>query len=205
MVNSSTTSSSSTSTMENHDLGKIIEEELFPAIKGDNGDNDKIYVVRTNKRKRRPQRRRKKQTKVSEDVSSRRESSDSLSEELMVVGDSVYEKQGSFTIRVDELHKKTKKREKKKRQAKLEDGSSGSWQWRKDLESPLVWSDEEGEGEATPEDIFQDWLGIMARIESDLDNRCVFNRSPPLTHVTQFPLTLCIDNVFNHIDHSNRL
>ena len=150
VVEASSSSESSLSTVSAHDLGKIIEEEL------DGGKRDeKIFLVQTKaasaaatgtKKKRRGKRRR-------------------------AANGNVWESRKTFTIRVEEMHQV-------RDEVDDEDKYRGVAEWRKNrLESPVVWKFGKDEGEEQRrgrqdleekggeevEDIFRDWLRMQRR------------------------------------------
>ena len=150
VVEASSSSESSLSTVSAHDLGKIIEEEL------DGGKRDeKIFLVQTKaasaaatgtKKKRRGKRRR-------------------------AANGNVWESRKTFTIRVEEMHQV-------RDEVDDEDKYRGVAEWRKNrLESPVVWKFGKDEGEEQKrgrqdleekggeevEDIFRDWLRMQRR------------------------------------------
>ena len=147
VVEASSSSVSSLSSVSAHDLGRIIEEEL-DGKKG-KGDNEKIFLVRT----KAGMKRKKKRGKRGRAANGK-----------------VWESKKTFTIRVEEMHQVRDEAEDDD-----SDNYCGVAVWRKThVESPVVWnygrdeaaeqrkSGAEGEGEEV-EDIYRDWLRLQRR------------------------------------------
>lgn len=144
IVETNSSCGSSTTSMTSQDLGKILEEELFEDIKA-----KKVFLVRTKKKRR--ARNRKHRSRNSKD---RRDSA-----EIEIDG-KVWHSQSTFTIQVDEIDK-----------SGSTDEMTGSWLWRKDLDSPVAWEADDccsvehdnERRETEVEDIFSDWLDMQKK------------------------------------------
>ena len=146
IVETNSSCGSSVTSMTSQDLGKILEEELFE----DDTVAKKVFLVRTQKKKRKP--KRKPRSRNSRD---RRDSS-----EIEIDG-KVWHSQNTFTIQVDEIDNLS---------MNSNDVMTGSWQWRKDLDSPMVWDADDASVEndderkaVEVEDIFSDWLNMQKK------------------------------------------
>eukprot|EP00095_Tigriopus_kingsejongensis_P001669 maker-scaffold857_size87770-snap-gene-0.27 protein:Tk01669 transcript:maker-scaffold857_size87770-snap-gene-0.27-mRNA-1 annotation:"glycine betaine l-proline transport atp binding subunit" len=109
--------------LTSHELGKILEEELFQ--EQESQGNEKIYFVRASKKSKKSKRRAKPKALPTEDE----------------VHNDGWKKPGeSYTIQVEEIVNRE--------YSPAPDIMTGSWQWQKDLESPIIWN--EGQNEFAP-------------------------------------------------------
>lgn len=147
----SQSAASESESLTSHDLGRILEEELF-----EEGEKKKIYVVKTKTSTKKPKKTASGKRKKKK---------------------SNWEAKSYFTIQVEELQKP----EKGMLSEDSEDSAAipANWQWqKKHLDSPVVWSattdqfdqDEVEQEEEQPEDIYRDWLRLMRR--NSLTDEC---------------------------------
>ena len=150
------------------DLGKIIEEELFSCPKGRGGDKVlliaskdsnctestghncifQIYVVRTQKKKKRRSLSKRKK-RLREEM------------ELSLENGVIYEQGSSFTLTVDELKRRTGEED----EAWTEDETAGAGcGWKKEEVSGAAWNEQENKDRKEEvEDLFADWLSLLRR------------------------------------------
>ena len=112
------------------ELGKILEEELFEEKSCSDGDEEKVYLVR----------RKNKKGKGKKDKSN---------------GKEMWEARRSFTLEVEELERRNKKRP--------QPGDIGVNKWSKKIVNLNEWNDDEivTEEEVEAEDIFADWVKLL--------------------------------------------
>lgn len=126
-------------TLTSQELGKILEEELFEQKSSEEEENEKVYLVRA-----------KKGNKKSKKSKAKKESANGDGKEMWAA-------RRSFTLEVEELERKNRKRPRATK--------TGMEEWNMDLESPIVWDDNEvtTECEAEAEDILADWNRLLSK------------------------------------------